>query len=139
MLGTQIVGAAIQNIVLHEYSCWWLPSWFISAKIWSHPIACRHQCWDASGQTTNWAEHNFTHQQTGFPQKSKNKQTNKQNPPIRGKRSLLPSTIMQAQVLSNLKPTEATVPTPPMRQTPKARETLLYLIVWGKEISSILS
>ena len=46
---------------------------------------------------------------------------------------------MQAQVLSNLKPTEATVPTPPMRQTPKARENLLDLIVWGKEISSILS
>lgn len=63
----------------------------------------------------------------------------KTKPPIRGKRKLPPPTRMQAQVLSNLKPTEATGPTPPMGQTPKARETLLDRIVWGKEISSILS
>ena len=25
------------------------------AKTWPHPTACRHQCWDASGQTTNRA------------------------------------------------------------------------------------
>ena len=28
---------------------------FFPAKTWPHPTACRHQCWDASGQTTNRA------------------------------------------------------------------------------------
>ena len=100
----------------------------------------QHLLQDTSLKQQQQQQQKPNHQQTGFPQKSINKQNKtKQNPPIRGKRSLLPPTIMQAQVLSNMKPTEPTVPTPPMGQTPKARENLLDLIVWGKEISSILS
>ena len=30
-------------------------AWIITAKTWTHPIAYRLQCYDASGQTTNMA------------------------------------------------------------------------------------
>lgn len=48
-------GSHIGNILLLEHCCWQLPPWLISTKTWPQPKACRYQCHNASGQTTNWA------------------------------------------------------------------------------------
>ena len=54
-LGTQtLVADLLGNIQPQEHS-WWLTYWIISTKTWLHPTACRLQCCEASGHTTNWA------------------------------------------------------------------------------------
>ena len=55
-LGTKtLVSDTLGNIQLHEQS-WQLISWVISATTWPHLTASMWQCWDTSGQTTNWGE-----------------------------------------------------------------------------------
>ena len=50
-----LVSDIFGNILLCQHGDWWQwASWLISTKNWPHPTACRHQCWDASGQTSNW-------------------------------------------------------------------------------------
>ena len=61
-LGTQTPAAAIFRSSFYPEGgadrptplCGLLPPAF-RAKTWPHLTVCRHQCWDASGQTTNWA------------------------------------------------------------------------------------
>lgn len=61
-VGTQTPAAAISRSSFYPEGgadrptplCGLLPPAF-RAKTWPHLIVWRHQCWDASGQTTNWA------------------------------------------------------------------------------------